>query len=99
MLLLTLILISAYGASQQPLTFLQKSSIGELSSGLEQFDENFSDFSKALEDALFDIDQQLDASISINANTGITLIENEISQLNNDLEDLTSEIEELEYGR
>ena len=99
MLSLFILFVQTFAYYQPKFGFLQKdasTSLGKLAGGIEDLNYDFSDFSKNLDQALSDIDKELDASIMITAQVGVSLIDKEISELLLDLDDVNQEINEIE---
>ena len=84
---------SLYSQSQ---LFLQQdslSSLSTLSTGLESFSQDFSDFSKNLDVTLAEIENQLKALNSINEEVGLSVLNSDIIQLNNTIAEIDKKIE------
>ena len=92
-----LLLVSVFAYKPKSVIFLQDdTSLGVLAGGIESLESDLSEFSANLEDALKSIDDQLDASIQINADVGTALIDNEITQLQTEYNDNENQISVLE---
>lgn len=98
MLLISLLCIRAFSQFHKFSNFLQEetTSISTLAEGLETFNEDFSEFSYNLDKTISDIELQLETLNSVNEQVAITLLDLDISQLNNDLEDVNQAISEIE---
>lgn len=85
-------------AHSKSLIFLQDTitSIGTFADGVESVASDLESFSSDLEDTLEILDSEIDGSISVSAEIGVTLIDSEVDRLQISLDDVNSDIDELE---
>jgi hypothetical protein len=77
-------------------SFLQQSSsLGQVASGLEKFEADFSTFSYKIDKSLLDIKAQIISLNQVDTLTGLTLIAGKVTQLKNELKEISSLVQDI----